>query len=159
MTVERRNPLPGGRYWIDIFDSKRSAFETWAAVNKDSVHVEVTESHDTNPPRDFYIFTVAERVAVPGGTGTIAVPVQWDAATFGFPTIAGPEIKSSADTVSRPDLPKDATDQISDGLDSIGSLGKSVVVAGIFVGVAILLAKLADKKAGRGSRAAGGEAS
>ena len=144
MTVERRNPLPAGRYWVDIFEPQRVAFETWRAVNKDSVKVEVTETHGSNPPREFFIFNVVERVAVPGGTTTIEIPVQWDSVTFGFPSVAGRDIKSSADTVTRPDLPKDATDQISDALDSIGSFGKAVAIGGLAVGAAFLIGKLVE---------------
>lgn len=155
MTVERRNPLPAGRYWIMVFDDKRQKFVDWRTINKDSVFVEATESfiEGEQHPHDFYIFRVSESVKVPGGTGTISVPVTWDATTFGFPTVAGPNVKSSADTVQAPDLPKDATDQLNDALESAGGLGKSVVIGAVFVGVAILLAKLADKR-GAGKRGA-----
>lgn len=149
MTLERRNPLPAGRYWIDVADPRRTDFTTWLAVNKDSVHVTNTEASEGPPASDFYIFTVAESVSVPGGTGTINVPVQWDAVSFGFPTVAGPEVQSKADTRSAPDLPKDATDQLSDALDSVGSFGKAVAIGGLAVAAAYLIGKLLEGRKGR----------
>lgn len=145
MTEMRQNPLPAGRYWVFVSKPHSAAFETWRAINKDSVHVEVTEA--TEPA--FFIFTVAESVKVPGGTSTITIPVQWDANTFGFPSVAGPEVKSSSDVTQAPDLPKDPTDQLSDTLDGIGSLGKALGVGVAAVLGAYLIGKFLEGRKGK----------
>ena len=67
MAIERRNPLPPGRYWVDVFDrigtagafkgqNEQQAFRNWLRAFAATVKVEVTETHDTDPPRDFYVF-------------------------------------------------------------------------------------------------------
>ncbi len=145
MTEQRQNPLPAGRYWLFVSEPHRAAFESWRAVNAASVKVEVTESEtNTTPPTEFFIFNTVERVPVPGGTGSIAVPLEWDAKMFGFPSIAGPEVHSSADVTKAPPLPKDATDQISDALDSVGSFGKAVGAGALAVGLAWLVGKFLE---------------
>ena len=90
MALERRNPLPPGRYWIDVFGDNRPRFTTWARQQKASVKVRVTESDvNSEPPREWHLFDVS-------------APVPWDAQTFGFPTVAEPEVQTSQDTVQRP---------------------------------------------------------
>lgn len=150
MTEERRNPLPAGRYWLFVSEPNRIAFETWRTVNAASVKVEVTESEtNTDPPTEFFIFNTVESVPVPGGTGTIAVPLEWDAKAFGFPSIAGPDVHSSADVTRAPPLPKDATDQISDALDEVGSFGKAVGVGLFAVGAVWLIGKFLEGRKGK----------
>jgi hypothetical protein len=95
MALERRTPLPIGRYWIDVF--KREEFRAWLRTAAERVHVAATESFAANaggPARDWYLFEVK-------------APVAWSAITFGFPDIAPPSITSSSDTVQRPPPERD----------------------------------------------------
>ncbi len=144
MALEKNtNPLPDGRYWVDVFDPHREAFNGWLADNKDSVRVENTESDESsNPAQSFYLFSVKNHVQVPGGTSTIFVPVNWDAKTFGFPTIAPPNVKSKADTVQKPDLPPDGLDGLGNALGSGGlmaGLESGLKIAGYGIGAWLLL--------------------
>lgn len=119
MALERRNPLPPGRYWLDVFGSNRARFAQW--VKTPSVHVDSTQSFESDPPRNWYLFTVN-------------APTEIDNKVFGYPTIAGVNVKSSDDTASKPDLPKDPIDNLSDNLGKIGSfatLGLGIVALGL----------------------------
>lgn len=125
MTVERNtNPLPDGRYWVELSDPARAKFDAWRADNKDGVKIETTESdEEASPPWSFYIFNVKNRVPVPGGTVSMNIPVVWDAKSFGFPTIAPPNVKTRADAIQAPELPKDGTQTVSDLLGAPGAGG------------------------------------
>jgi hypothetical protein len=138
--MERRNPLPPGRYWQDIFQSNWDAFHAWLATNKDSVHVDTTESFDSaaapdmssqTQAREFYIFTVS-------------VPVQWDQTHWGFPTIADAGVKSSADTVDRPPPELNPLDALSNALPSAQGLVNSITTM-VFVALAVLVVVVVSK--------------
>lgn len=101
--VERSNPLPPGRYWVDVFQTDSPAFLAWRARNAQSVGIEVTQHFDSEPWRDFVIFKVTS-------------PVPWEGP--GFPTIAEPWVKSSSDTAQRPPPVKDGLDVATDGVTS-----------------------------------------
>lgn len=140
--LEKDNPLPPGRYWVDVFGlnipKADDWFKTMAAVG---VHVDATEHFEaTEVPnvRNWYLFTYK-----PNGT---LIPPVWDQKTFGFPTVAGPEIKSSADTAQTPPLSLDPLDQLADFAQSIGSMvgvtskvGAVALTAGLFIGSGVLL--------------------
>lgn len=112
MAIERRNPLPVGRYWVDIVEPKTGGvllkFDAWLARNSSKVKVVKREqkgttlwSLDTSGKRyDWVLFDVLS-------------PVEWPRTSgFGLPTIvqsptaptAAP-VTSSADTVQRPPEP------------------------------------------------------
>lgn len=132
MGIERRNPVPPGRYWIDIFESGFSAWQTWLASNRSTVRVESTEEHPAAgdaPARQFFIFSVSAPILWPENRG------------LGLPSIADPGVSSSADTVVRPPPPGGVIDQLGDAVDSISSGVKTVVV--VVGGLAIAIAALA----------------
>jgi hypothetical protein len=147
MTLERNtNPLPDGRYWVELNDPGRASFQTWQNDNKDQIKVETTESdEESSPPWSFFIFNVTNRVKVPGGTGSINVPVVWDAKSWGFPTIAPPSLKSRADAIQAPDLPPSGTDQLGNLLGTsgagglLGGLESGLKIAGYGLGAWVLL--------------------
>lgn len=126
MPIERRRPLPVGRYWIDVFESSRTMWETWLRVaGGANVRVEHTEdfpANDGGPARQFVIFaTTAE--------------TMWPDAEMGFaPNVAGPEVQSSSDTVQRPDPPK----PIDYSLPTLSNVSSGMTTALTFVGVSIL---------------------
>lgn len=89
--LERRQPLPPGRYWVDVFGDKRAQFSFWLETSP-GVMILATESFPANggPERDWYLFKTT-------------MPVAWDALNFGYPTIADETITSSDDTVQKPE--------------------------------------------------------
>lgn len=131
MAIERRRPLPAGRYWIDVFQPNRVAWEIWSTAMKNvgRLTIEHTESFEPTEgeesARDFLIFsTDAETVGWPNRLGS--------------PTIAGKEIQSSADTVQRPDAPLEPLDAISEAVSSAKQGAKTAIGVGVAVGVVAL---------------------
>lgn len=129
MTIERRRPLPAGRYWIDIFESGRSVWELWSGVMQklDRLKILSTESFDAvdgAEPRQFVIFETSGE--------TVGWPEK-----LGSPTIAGANVQSSADTVQRPDPTPALSDQVAAAASSFAETTKKAV--GIGVGVAVVL--------------------
>lgn len=104
MTLERRNPLPIGRYWQEVVElpdkpDARAKFANWLSRNKTSVHAESTEDHsDEDPPGVFYVIVVT-------------APTIWEGP--GYPTIASTTVKSRDDVVRKPDPTPSVADQVS----------------------------------------------
>lgn len=123
MALERRNPLPKGVYWIDVFGDNREKFAAWTRTNK--VRVSTSESFDSSPPRDWVKFEVAN-------------PVPWDGKTFGFPTVIKPgdTINTSDDTVQKP--PPETSPNLDDLLPKPGNL---LLGIGIAIGVGLILSR------------------
>jgi hypothetical protein len=134
--IERRNPLPVGRYWIDI-SKEPVPMGTWQGflgAATGFVHVESTEDDET---QSFYIFTTTKELVWPDGIGS--------------PSIAGPAIKSKADTVQRPDPEPDAIDQIPTPGQLFKGIGDTVTVVAVVVGVLFVWKILASGRRGKGS--------
>jgi hypothetical protein len=146
--IERRNPLPPGRYWVDVFPPHLDTFAAWLKTHgptsgggDGSVTVEETETFEgasdgSMPPRDFYIFDVS-------------APVNWEGP--GLPTVATPNIKASDDTVQKPAPVPNVLDQIPGSL-APGSSWWTVSWPLILVAAAV--AGLAYLILGRGKKAA-----
>ena len=112
--IERRNPLPVGRYWQDIFSKQEPAWLEWFSTNTQSgsVKVEKAERFFADPLRDGSWLPESLK---PESAGTIAdrtwflfqvlKPVDWPAVKLGFPTIADQTVHSSADTADNPPGP------------------------------------------------------
>lgn len=134
--VERANPLPAGRYWVDVFQPDADAFGAWLSSNKATVRVVSTQHFDRNdagPPRDWYLFEVT-------------APTPWQGP--GLPTRADASITSSADTVQRPDPLPDPLSQAADTASDLFSSARSaatalptVALVAVGVGVALLIAR------------------
>jgi hypothetical protein len=117
VAVERRNPLPVGRYWIDLFGDKRQVFTDWQRQNRDTVKVRETEDHpDESPPHTFFIFEVLG----PDASGQLGAPHFPD--ELGFPNIATADIQSEQDTVSKPDVEQPSGQAIATGSIVFGAL-------------------------------------
>jgi hypothetical protein len=110
MAMQRKNPVPPGRYWVDQFNSVgpyNSAtpqdgigrFERWLSQNKDKVRLVRREKFNSlfaGKERAWYLFDVV-------------APVVWEKG-WGFPTIvqagatpsAPMTVQTSEDTVQKP---------------------------------------------------------
>lgn len=94
----KTDPLPPGRYWIDIFGTEDvQTFTAWHAFNSAFVKIEKTEHYEPNAEAgapeggDFVIFVVSEQ------------PVAWGMAPkLGWPSTAGSNVQSAADTIQAP---------------------------------------------------------
>ena len=98
MTVERRSPLPPGRYWLDVTGKARiEDFEGYLSTTaRSAIAVERREDTDVPTPQitrvekqRWYLFRVLK-------------PARWFGGNFGFPTIAHPDVRTRADTATVP---------------------------------------------------------
>jgi hypothetical protein len=123
MAIERRNPLPTGQYWVDVFELGKdsSPFEDWLSKHADSIHVDKREAF-LSEGRVWYMFTVLS-------------PTDWEGP--GYPTISKGET-SPEETAQEPPPPPTVGEQ----LESAGEgLKTGLTVAGIALG-GLLLWKL-----------------
>lgn len=94
--LERRNPIPPGRYWMDPTGNPAiDKVDAWLAEHNTTVVLTASEYDDgeqgrvfKDPPTQFVIFEVKQP------TPSNGLP--------SFPNVAPPEIQSMADTVRRP---------------------------------------------------------
>jgi len=128
--LERRNPLPPGRYWVDVFQSKATAFNAWLARQKDSVRVETTESYPGDldrayESRDWVLFRVL-------------APVPWEGP--GLPTVADAGVRTSDDTVQKPPPEKNPLDDLPK-LPSPGAMGAMAALVGLGIFAVVMMVK------------------
>jgi len=136
MALERRRPLPPGRYWLDVFPDNAAGWESWsrAMTKMGSANVEVTEHFeaiDGAPAHDFVIFTTKTENAA------------WQAAGLPSPTIAPSSVTTSDDTVDKPPPELNPLDQIGQTAAGITTgikvaVGVVVVVSVAGLGIALL---------------------
>jgi hypothetical protein len=130
----RTNPLPAGRYWIDVFGVENvKDFGAWVTEMAGAVRTEqVEENPEADPPSLFAIFVV------PDGRSPF-MPFE----KFGFPTTAPASVKSKDDTEHGPDDEDESSD--------FGKAVKVLAVVGVAlaatVGVYLLVAWTEGKKA------------
>jgi len=106
--VERRQPLPPGRYWITVTNSDNAPdrvahFFAWTTSNAQTVIVDKQEplkgGTTTDRPNGSRWVKPVDGVFV---IFTVLLKTTWDARQFGFPNVAGEEIQHASDTVQRP---------------------------------------------------------
>lgn len=142
--LERRSPLPPGRYWQDIFLKQGPAFRDWLEehLKSGAVVLEKTEFFKADPLRDG---SWLPAVLQPDSPGTIAErtwvlfrvvrPVDWPATKLGFPTIADDSVQTSADTATIPPGPS-PTDEIAEGLSKI--VTPVTTILALFLGIKVV---------------------
>jgi hypothetical protein len=106
MSLERRQPLPPGRYWIDVVGKPHDLiFKGWALGFRDHVHF---ESEDLTPELGPVVPSPGAPVVRPQVHWYLFntdAPLVWLGPALGFPTIATPDVKTKADTANRPPAP------------------------------------------------------
>jgi hypothetical protein len=111
MTFEKRQPLPPGRYWIDVIGPDKTArFASTLALGAAHgiTNVEASESWtpgilEDGEPQTWFLFTVNQTDFL----GRKVAGLEFDTKEFGFPTIATAEIQAKDDTVQKPPDPTD----------------------------------------------------
>jgi hypothetical protein len=131
MAMQRKNPLPPGRYWIFIQKQSLDIFELWLKKNADVVTVEKREDSGgmrpfLNPNESYFIFNVKEASIWPRGVG--------------FPNIADAETKQASDVVQRPPPPTVA-DVVKDIEKTAAEAASDMMIAAIIVGLILLWEK------------------
>lgn len=161
MALERRNPLPNGTYWVDMYEpavggASITAFQSYLKENTGNLVVLKTVYH--GPGSDPFMEFVRGSYFLPLGLVAIANqlpdvgrarawilfqvknPILWPAIKFGFPTVAIKEERTDeADTVSRPEPEKNLADIIPPVDKIVNSTSKLALTLG---GIAALAAVL-----------------
>jgi hypothetical protein len=130
VAIERRNPVPKGRYWVDIIDTRtnpaaRLYFSSWLLRNSKKVKVVKVENYGalySGANRDWYLFDVLD-------------PVTWETGKgFGLPTIVqspenpnAPVVTKPEDTATKPPPPAGPLEQ----LETMFEDAKTVVLIGL----------------------------
>jgi hypothetical protein len=131
MGMQRQvSPIPPGRYWIFVNGPGNIAdFDVWLRDMQGAARVETSSlGRRGNDSVAFIIFNVPEGRA----------PFL-NAAQFGFPNFAGPEVQSAQDVVQRTDEPPDPLDQIDPRLDDVSKFAKEKAQQAFLLGAVILL--------------------
>lgn len=144
--LERRSPLPAGRYWQDIFQKQSRDFETFMNGEVQAGRVEIikVERFNADPLHDGSWLPAPLQ---PDNAGTIPErtwvlfrvksPIAWDAVKFGFPTIADEKVASSADTATNPPGPS-PSDEIADAAKKV--VGPVATLLALFLGIKVVQA-------------------
>lgn len=131
MAIERRNPVPKGRYWVAIFDTPRNPsarllFDNYLARNANTIAVlrkDASIDILTGQAQNWYLFDVT-------------APTTWELNQgFGLPTIvrsaenpSAPEVNSPDDVVTRPEKPPTFAEQLDDLFASAKGIGLAIAV-------------------------------
>lgn len=143
--LERRSPLPVGRYWQDIFGKQARDWSDWVLPKLDDGSVKIVREEffradplrsgewlpdvlrpgpGVIPERSWFLFDVVR-------------PVDWPATKLGFPTIATSDVKTSADTAVNPPGPS-PLEEIGDAVKGVTT--PLIVLGGLFLGFKVLQA-------------------
>ena len=119
--------LPKGRYWFDVFEKNRIAFDAWTASMARMGIAKVTHTEQFDDGRSFAIVELSAAAVYP-------------MAELGLPpaNVAPLSIQSSADTVNRPDFEPNAEDQIPSVVGITTGLGIGLGLLGILAIWAIM---------------------
>jgi len=134
MKLERRNPIPPGRYWIDVVGKENIAdFGAWILEMQGAVRL-VTSQEETeaDPPTLWALFEVPE-----GRSPFI------DQQKFGFPTTAPEGVSSREDTEVGPEDDDDAASDIGKAVKVLSVVG---VVLAATIGIYLLTAWTEGKR-------------
>jgi hypothetical protein len=113
MTVERRNPVPLGRYWVDIPQAKVPDFDAFLRDHGRGIFVMQTkETSAFSSSVTSYLFEIRDPL------------IWWNQSKFGFPTIAT-GINDLDQTAQVP-----APEPVLPSLPSFEGIGNAVLVLG-----------------------------
>jgi len=133
MKLERRNPIPPGRYWIDVIGKENiDDFGAWIVEMQGAVRlVNSTEDRESEPPQLWALFEVPE-----GRSPFI------DQIKFGFPTTAPEGVNNKEDTEVGPS-DEDEPGDLSKAIKVLAFVGAALAAT---VGIVLLTAWTEGKK-------------
>lgn len=137
MTLERKNPLPTGRYWVDVPSGDLSTFQTWLAERPTQIRVDATAEREA---QSITLFGTGSKIT--WYQFTVLSPVPWFGP--GTPTIATEDIVSIDDTVTRPPPEPGFLDQLLGASGSVPVAAKYAIWGGAALGAGLLVWKILD---------------
>jgi hypothetical protein len=144
MALERRNPLPPGVYWVDVWEPAQERFNAW--VSDFDVIILKTTGHAAEggrPARDWVLFEIVDKP--PPFAPTPQPPERVEGvplSSVGFPTIAESRDIEEEDTEDAPDPepPVDIDDLLSKARSNLGWFivgGVAATAVVVFIAVKI----------------------
>lgn len=115
MSLERRNPLPPGRYWLDAFPPHLEELQAWVAANRGAVRVAATEHYDAKPASTF-----GWTAALPERQWTlfdVTTPVEFPNLSLGYPEIVSQTAQNSKSGTPIDTGVKTSDDTVDRGVD------------------------------------------
>ena len=131
MAVERRNPLPPGRYWVYVLEDELEAWDEWAREHSATVRVVASEQKKKLPAFRPAIFATRPDLSIimdEAGAWIlfdVTAPTEW--VGFGFPTIVTDMTITQSSQVEQAPAP-DPDDQLA--RDVWGEVKGLVLLAG-----------------------------
>jgi len=133
MTIQRTNPVPPGRYWIDLVGPQKignfgAGVRGLNEAHPGIIRIISATRHLANEAKDYAESPDLTGVLVQLWEGMVGqiqdtperdwvlfqvtAPAMWEFDTMGTPTVAAANVTSEADTAQRPDPEPDITEQI-----------------------------------------------
>lgn len=135
--MEKRDPVPAGRYWVYIDQSEVARWQAWVSASGGNVKVVATEEQRVVSKWLPIVFvtrfdlSIIQSVVGYWILFDVLAPTKW--VGFGYPTtVIDPKVKSSTDIATAP-APVAEENPIVDFLGSI----KNLVLVGVGVFVAV----------------------
>lgn len=123
MAQVRTQPLPAGRYWLDVPITQLDPWMLWVRSNPQTVSIEHSEvAGSPAAGLTFFIFRTSK-------------PMRFDQRSFGFPSLAGPEIQTANDTVQRPPTPTAKSEVLDPLLEQVQAAAGSNLGRAVLIGV------------------------
>lgn len=150
MALERRDPVPPGRYHVYVSVEDASRWNTWAKEHKGKIQVVSTEAQTTTDNNPFFATTLfGETIKKHAGDWIlfdVKTPVPW--VNIGLPTIVSQsemDKRSTADFYQAPEPVPDRgpLESLSEGVDTLTTAVKWGV--GGFLAITVLRAVLGKK--------------
>lgn len=139
MAIERRDPLPVGRYWIYVLEDELDGWDEWAREHSTSVRVVATERKKKLPEFRPAIFSTRPDLSIildEAGAWIlfdVLSPTPW--VGFGLPTIVtdmsitqSSQVEQAPDPVPDDQLAKDVWDEVK----GLVLLAGGIYLAGAF---------------------------
>lgn len=121
MALQKQDPLPVGRYWIDATNGEHElVLEAWLNMHNtvELVKSEPLRSGFAYEEGTWYLFDVK-------------APTPWGlATTLGWPTIADLNVQTKDDTAEKPEVPEPTLEDFFGGIQSGAKMLLLVLVAG-----------------------------
>lgn len=145
MAMERRDPVPPGRYYLYISSDEASTWQAWVTEHRDRVMVVAVEAQTITPDSPVWATTPTGSI-IKEHVGDwvlfdVKAPVPW--VKLGLPTIVtDPRVRSTQDVYKLPPPePSDSgpLDQLADALKALTTLatigGVVIIGSAVFRGV------------------------
>lgn len=128
MAVERRDPVPPGRYWVWLMPEDTARWTSWTRAHAGKVSTRVTEG---DPDSGYHVVF------------DVIAPVPW--VGFGFPTIVeSGTLPTTSQTVQAPAPEPGFAERLERGLNEGFAQVKTVVLIG--AGIWILSKVLSNRR-------------